>query len=154
MRRHQEACQYLRLMWKPKRGDRVVYDGKRTTVDKVAKGKGIRLSHRHGYLLPGQVRWRPKPSDFNAVLTKLQDLWVYRELLDGNRQLVGVRVNGRIVHLRGRPQQILSRVLSLRTLNPEISIHINRLFESAYTVKGIENVRIHAITAPESRDPS
>lgn len=147
--RHAEAYQYLRLTWKPRKFDRVRFQGRKFRVARVSKSKGIKLSGRNGWLYAGETLWRPTPSDFNAVLDKLSELWVYRQLLPDNRQIVGVRCNGRIVTIKGRPRQVLSQVLSLRVLEPNVSVMINRFFEQAYDKKGsAENViRIHTASS-------
>lgn len=149
-----EAYQYVRLCWKPKRGDRVIFNGQRFTVSKVEKGEGIKLKGRAGFLFEGQVLWRPTPSDFNGVLTRLAAMWVYRQLFDGNRQIVGVRCNGRIIPVRGRPARVLNQVLALRVIDSSISIHINRYFEQSYNPRGNRGneLRIHAVSSKTSGD--
>jgi hypothetical protein len=133
MKRHPEAYAYLRLLWKPQVGHRVYFEGRKQTVAKVVEGKGIRLKGQARYIYSGQALWRPTPEDFNAVLSNLPEMWIYRQLLDGNRQVVGISLNGRTLSLRGRPVQILSKVLAMRVVDSKISIIINNLFEKAYT---------------------
>lgn len=149
MKRHGEAYQYLRLTWTPKLGERVYFEGRKCRIEKVSPVDGVKLYGRTGWLYPGQVLWRPTPKDFNAVLSKLQDLWVYRQLLADNRQVVGITVNGRTMPIRGRAPQILSTVLAMRVVDSKISITINNLFEKAYTKE--RNVpKLHAIQKKSS----
>jgi hypothetical protein len=152
MIRHPEAYHYLRLTWRPRKFDRVIFQNKRYRVERYNPARGIKLAGRAGWLYPGEVKWRPTPTDFNAVLSALQELWVYREVLPGNRQICGVRCNGRVIALKGRPCQVLSQVLSLRAIEPNVSVHINRFFEHSYSGKK-NAIRIHALTT-ENRDPS
>ena len=154
--RHAEAYQYARLIWKPKKLQRVIYQGRRYRIEKVTRGKGVKLVGRAGYLYAGQVLWRPTPKDFNAVLDLLQDIWVYRELIAGDRQKTGIKCHTRVIPLQGRAVHILSQVLNLRSVDSGLSVTINRVFEDAYqTPKGPgSDVRIHYINTTEDRDPA
>lgn len=160
MKRHAEAYQFLRLTWKPKKGDRVEFEGQRWQVGRVVKGKGLALQGREGFLYPGEVLWRPTPQDFNAVLLQTRPLWVYSELFDGNRQLIGFRCNGRIMPLKGKPAQILSQLLSLRAIDSNLNVTINRIFEKSYISrvmkkgKTSEQPRLHLISSQKDSGPT
>lgn len=164
MKRHAEAYQYLRLGWRPKVGDRVLFQGKRSKVVRVKNGRGVKLEGRNDYLLPGQVLWRPTPCDFDALLLNFNSLFVYRQLIVDNRQVVGIPCNGRVIPVRGRPMQILSALLRLRSIDSKLSVTINRVFEKSYEArltkpkaeKVEERVRLHILNTTEekSSDPS
>lgn len=134
MTRHPEAYQYLRLTWSPEVGDLVYFENKKRCVKKVVKGRGLLLEGSDNWYYAGQLTWRPTPHDFNKILLKLSNLWVYRQPITDKslRQQAAIKLNNRTVPLKGYPHQLLSQVLSLRTVDSSLSIHINRVFEQAY----------------------
>lgn len=161
-KKHPEAYSYVSLLWTPRVGHRVEYKGVRYEVTRVfdlseeiagLEGRSVLLKNHTGAFYPGELKWRPEPKDFDAVLLNLKDLWAYHQT-DGSRHIVGITCNGRTMPLRGRAVQILSRVLSLRVVDSKISVTINRLFESSYsghaTQKGGHAIRFHNLSTKGS----
>lgn len=139
--RYPEAYNYLRLIWAPKPGDKVLAGGSKKVVEKYVKGHGVLLQGEDLYWLPGQLQFRPAPKDFDAVLDRLGDIFEYRQLIANNRQVVGIKCNGRVMPVKGHSLHILNQILNLRTVDPRLSLHINRIFEASYMAARLKDLK-------------
>jgi len=136
--RKQGAEQFIRFIWVPKAGDRVVARGIRTTVESYELGEVVVAAFPGETFTSLQLQYRPLPVDYMGVLDDLYGLFKYREWTGGDykwgnehhwgQQVVGIRLNGRVtVCLRGRPRKILTGILELRIVDSAINEAINKL---------------------------
>ena len=139
--------QLLRFLWVPKAGDRVFLLGKKTRVDFVLDGLVFVSAFPGKGFKSMELKFRPTPQDYDAVLTELSHLFTYRELHTGvatGHQMVGIGVpspwSTHLPHtliLQGRPRKILAGILELRAGYLKLNQAINQLVASRQPSGGI-----------------
>jgi hypothetical protein len=131
IKKYETSYRYVQLLWEPKVGDRVIFEGQKTLITKIDDEKICHLEGIDRVALPYKLTYRPTPTDVLDVLKKLS-IYSYSQLDPVMRKVkVGVRCNKGVVHLAGNPFKVLSDILNLRVVDLNINNSINQAFERA-----------------------
>ncbi len=156
-RRSVVAENYVRLMWTPKAGDRILFLGTnrdggaamlKTVIDEVSE-HGVLVNAIPGRTIePNQFSYRVDPSEYEAVLKKLASLFQYCEPTTPGKFVVGLKLNGRVVYLKGRPRKILTQILELRPADMTLNQAINDLVNGPKAERGHGRIRLVPMQHP------
>ena len=140
------AEQFIRFIWQPRVGDRVVARKVKTTVDSISAGEVYVKAFPGQAFKSTELKYRPLPQDYVEVLNDLSKLFKYKELRHKDsqygHQMVGISVQDRsVICLQGRPRKILMAILELRILDIKINEAINQLISNRHKNPPTERLR-------------
>lgn len=129
------AHKFAQIIWRPAVGDSVYWkpnpQGKwqRGKITKII-GAEFKVNDSSGAYMSGEVRYRPTPAAYEAMLGAFRSAFVYLDKTSSSHYIGAVSVNGFNVILRGRARKILISLLDLRGMDYRVNNRVNEVIST------------------------